>query len=258
MIGVRSLAFEARALAQAIEEEGAQERAGPVVVSGMLCEQLARELGAGAEPGAVVTDGVSRLAGAEVVVHVMAAEPSAADEALVHAADRAGVPVVLVQLWPQEDWTPPFVLTAFVVECRPGQGFPIPDIASRIADAAERPEPLAGRIPVLHEIVLDRIVKTATLRSALLALGTGKRAARPLLALEQVRTLARLRSLEKGPGADEGRVVAGAAIGALGLSFVLREAARRGRKTLPGPVVNAALAAGATWALAQAARRLDR
>jgi hypothetical protein len=107
------------------------------------------------------------------------------------------------------------------------------------------------------QVVVDRIVKSAALRSALLALGTGKRAARPLLALEQVRTLARLRSLEKGPGADDGRVVAGAAIGALGLSFVLREAARRARGALPGPVVNAALAAGATWALAQAARRLD-
>jgi hypothetical protein len=256
-VNVRSLAFEARALAAAIQDAGAPERAGNVVVSGMLCEQLARELAAGAEPGAVVTDGAGRISGAEVVVHVMAAEPSSADEAVVHAADRAGIPVVLVQLWPQEEWTPPFVLTPFVVECRAGEGFPIADIAARIADAAERAEDLARRMPVLHDVVSHRLVTTSTLRSAVMALGAGKGAARPVLALEQVRTASRLRSLEKR-GADEGRIVAATAVAALGLSFILREAARRARRTLPAPLVNTAFAAGTTWLVAKAARRLER
>jgi hypothetical protein len=256
---LRSLALEVRRLAQTIQDESVPEQAGSIVVSGMLCEQLARELGAGAKPGAVIADGSPRLVSAEVLVHVMAAEPSAADESLVRAADREGVPVVLVQLWPQEHWTPPFVLTPFVVECRAGEGFPLTEIGARIADAAEHPAGLARRVPVLHEVISDRIVGTSVLRSALLAvIGSRKGAARPLLALEQVRTLSRIRSLEHEPRSEELPVLAGAGAAAVALSFMLRAGARRARQTLPGPLVNAGIAAGATWALAEAVRRFDR
>jgi hypothetical protein len=257
VIDLRSVILEARALAKAIEDEAAPERSGNIVVSGMLCEQLARELGAGAAPGSVVVDGAAKLATAEVLVHVMAAEPSAADEAVVRAADREGVPVVLVQLWPQEEWKPPFILTPFVVECRAGQGFPVGEIAARIADSAEHSRGLARRVPVLHEVVTNRLVATSTLRSGAVALVARKTGSRPLLALEQVRTLTRLRSLQHDGGRHELPTVAGVAVGALGLSFVLREVARRARETLPAPVVDAALAAGTTWALAQAARRFE-
>ena len=258
MIDLGSLVFEARQLVQAIQDEAAPERSGHVVVSGMLCEQLARELGAGAEQGSVVVDGAARLGAAEVLVHVMAAEPSPSDEAAVRAADREGVPVVLVQLWPQDHWTPPFVLTPFVVECRAGQGFPIHEIAARIADAAEHSRGLARRVPVLHEVVTSRLVTTSTLRSGLAALAARKSGSRSVLALEQVRTLTRLRSLERDAGTEELLVVAGGAVGAMGLSFVLRGIARRAREALPAPIVDAALAAGTTWVLAQAVRRFER
>ena len=258
MIDLKSLIFEARQLVQTIQDEAAPERSGHVVVSGMLCEQLARELAVGAEPGSVVVDGAARLSGAEVLVHVMAAEPTPADEAVVRGADRAGVPIVLVQLWPQEHWAAPFVLTPFVVECRAGQGFPIDEIAGRIADASEHSRGLARRIPVLHEVVTSKLVASSTLRSTLAALSARKSGSRPVLALEQVRTITRLRSLERAAGPDELPVVAGAAVGALGLSFALREIARRAREIFPAPVVDATLAAGTTWALAQAVRRLDR
>lgn len=259
MSALQALALEVRRLAQTIQDEGVPERAGPIVVSGMLCEQLARELGADAEPGAVLADGSPRLSSAEVLVHVMAAEPSAADEALVRTADRAGVPVVLVQLWPQEHWTPPFVLTPFVVECRAGEGFPLAEIGARIVDAAEHPTGLARRVPVLHQVVSDRIVGTSVLRSALVAVvGARKGAARPLLALEQVRTVARLRSLGGEKRAEELPLVAGIAAAAVALSFVLRAGARRARRTLPPALVNAGVAAGTTWALAEGARRLER
>ena len=249
MIGARAQLFEVRRLVQAIQEETEPARAGRIVVSGMLCEQLARELAAGAEPGAVVADATSRVQGAEVLVHVMAGEPSTADEALVRAADRAGVPVVLVQLWPQERWTPPFVLTPFVVECRAGEGFPIDEIGRRIADASEHWTDLARRIPVLHDVVSDKLVGTSVIRAALIgALGGRKRASRPALALEQVRTGWTVHLT--------GSLIAGAATAALALSYLLREAARRAGGTLPGPLANAAVAAGTTWALAEAVRRL--
>jgi hypothetical protein len=255
---LKALAFEARQLAQVVQDEAAPEQSGRVVVSGMLGEQLARELGAGAEPGAVVVDGAGQLASAEVLVHVMAAEPSEADEAAVRAADRAGVPVVLVQLWPQERWTPPFVLTPFVVECRAGQGFPIEVIAARIADAAEHPRGLARRAPVLHDVVSSRVVMASTVRSALAALAARKSSSRPVLALEQVRTVTHLRSLEGESGPQELPAVVAVAAGAMALSFAFRGLARRARSTLPAPLVDVALAAAATWALAQAARFLER
>jgi hypothetical protein len=257
-MNLKALVVEARQLAQVVQDEAAPERAGHIVVSGMLCEQLARELGAGAEPGAVVVDGAGRLGAAEVLVHVMAAEPSEADEATVRAADRARVPVVLVQLWPQDRWTPPFVLTPFVVECRAGQGFPIPVIAARIADAAERPRGLARRIPVLHDIVSSRLVAASIVRSAVAALLARKSSARPVLALEQVRAVTRLRSLEGEPGSEALPGAAAVAAGAMTLSFALREVARRSRNALPAPVVDVALAAGTTWALAQAALQFER
>jgi uncharacterized protein (DUF697 family) len=254
-----ALLFEVRRLVEAMQAESEPERAGPIVVSGMLCEQLARELGAGAVPGAVVVgDQGSRDRGAEVRVHVMAGEPSRADESLVQAADREGIPVVLVQLWPQERWTPPYVLTPFVVECRAGEGFPVQEIARKITDAAEHWTELARSVPVLQEVVSTKLVNSSVVRSALAgALGRPGRGTRSLLALEQVRLVARLQSLQGGSAAQEPPVAAGAALAALALSFALRGAARGVREVVPPPLAHAAIAAGATWALAAAARRFN-
>ena len=110
---------------------------------------------------------------------------------------------------------------------------------------------------MLHDVVSDKLVGTSVIRAALIgALGGRKRASRPVLALEQVRTVARLRSLRAGATPQELPALAGAATAALALSYLLREAARRAGGTLPGPLANAAVAAGTTWALAEAVRRL--
>ena len=254
LAGLRSAVFEARRLAEELEGD-APARVGPVVVSGMLCEQLARQLEAGADRGAVVVDGQSRLAGASALVHVIAGDPSPGDSALVRAADRHGVPVVLVQLWPQDDWTPPFVLTPFVVECETGKGFPIDEIARQLAAAVEDAHALARRIPALQEEVAGRLVRASVIRSAVVGATGG--AARPLLALEQVRLAARLRVAQGEPTLDGARVATGIAAGALVLSYALRGVARKARTTLPGPLVNTVLAVGATWALGEALRRFE-
>jgi len=252
------LLFEVRGLAGALQEEASPGPAGPIVVSGMLCEQLARELSAGAEVGAVVVADAASRQPAEVRVHVMAGEPSPADEALVREADRAGTPVVLVQLWPQAQWTPPFVLTPFVVECRAGEGFPTEEIGGKVVEAAEHLTQLARRVPVLHEIVADKLVRSSVVRAALLAaLGGRGDGSRPVLTLEQTRAVARLQSLQDGLRSDELPLVAGAAAAsAVALGFLFREAASRARNVLPAPVANAVVAAAATWALATVARRV--
>jgi hypothetical protein len=234
---------------------------GALVVSGMLAEPLARELGAGAAPGAVLVREGGTLTGAEVAVRVMAGEPSEEDRALVHAADAAGIPVVLVQLWPQAKWSEPFVLTPFVVECRPGEGFPIREIADRIAEAVEQAPALAARVPVLRSSVAADVMRSSLVEAALVgALGSRRGSARPALTLAQVRTLSRLRALDPAlPGTPaDPRVLAGTAAVVYASGFGFRALARLGRARLPAPPVHAAVAAAGTWAVAQGIRRLER
>jgi hypothetical protein len=250
---VRALAFEARSSVQAVRAELA-ESSGRVIVSGMLAEQLARELGAGARPGAVVVGDEPR--GAAVVVRVLAGDPSEDDAALVRAADAEGVPVVLVQTWPQAEWRAPFVLTPFVVECRTGEGFPVSEIASRIALAVESPPALAVRVPALVAAAEASVVRSAIARAAVLALA-GVPGARAGIALEQSRMLARLRALGPPAEPDHPAVVAGAVAATLAASYALREAARGARRTLPMRVVDPLIAAAGTFALAQVLRALQ-
>lgn len=249
---------EVRGIADVVRAGAEAGRAGPVLVSGVLAEQLARELSAGAAPGSVVVGDVGRLAAAGVLVHVVAGELSEADDKLVREAERGAVPVILVQIWPQADWTPPYVRTPFVVECKPGAGFPVSAIAARIVEAVEDPIALASRVPVLQDAASRGAILTATVRAALLGGLARSRSTRPLLTLEQVDLLASLRALQgkTGEPADL-RALAGAAAGVAGGAFLVRELARAARRVLPRPVADAAVAASATWLLGVAARRFD-
>ncbi len=192
-------------------------------------------------------------------MHVIAGDPSPEDDELVRQADRDDVPVVLVQLWPQADWTRPFVLTPFVVECRAGEGFPVEEIAVRIVEAVEYPVDLGRRVPVLHEKVVEAVVGTSIIRTAILAsLGKRSRSARPLITLEQIRMLADLRRLERATPASGQEALKDAApfaAAALGAGFAFRGAATVARRVLPGRITDAAIAAAGTWALGEAVRR---
>jgi hypothetical protein len=249
-----AIAGELRSLGSTLNEELAPRRAGPVVVTGMLAEQLAKELGVGARPGAVVVGPGQLRAGAEALVHVLAGDPSAEDDALVRTAERLDVSVVAVQLWPQADWGKTFVLTPFVVECRAGEGFPIRAIAERLADATQDSAALAADLPAVAEVARAGVVKQSVIRSAVIGLaGARLGASRPLISLEQARMVARLRrtSVESSPEGDRTGLVAGGAA-ALVAGFALRGVARHLRAVVPAPIANAAVAAAGTWALAKA------
>jgi hypothetical protein len=253
--GLRGAVDETRALLRALSEPAREGAAGAVGVSGMLAEQLARELGRGAAPGAVFVADPSRAPVATVAVHVIAGDPSEEDATFVTLADRTGVPVVVVQLWPQTDWTAPFVLSPFVVECRPGEGFPMDEIASRIVEAADAPG-LGARIPALRETLLRRAVLSSVARAALLG-ASGRRSDRPRITLEQARLLGRVQAAT-GSGPGTGPQPTAAALAALyAAGFALRAAARATRRVLPAPVGDVAVAAAGTWALGKALGRLE-
>jgi hypothetical protein len=249
--GVRSLVDEARRVVFQVRDDLHEEHVGPIGVSGMLAEQLVKQLSSGAEPGSVVVGGAEVIDRAELLVRIVAGDPTEEDEALVATADGEGVPVVIVQLWPQADWTRPFVLSPFIVECRGGEGFPIREIADRIVESAEHDAALAARVPVLADAARSGAVKSAVIRAGLIGLaGSRLGVSRPLLTLEQVRLLSRLRSVS-GSVDDELRVRAAGAGAVLVTGFALRGAARSLRGFVPAPLANAAVAAGGTWALAK-------
>ena len=251
------IAREARSAVQVVKGELATDRPGFVVVSGVLAEQLTRDLAAGAEPGAVRVGEDTVIAGAEVLVRVVAGDPTDVDLALVRAADQRGVPVVLVQLWPQADWTLPFVLSPFVVECRAGEGFPVEEIADRIVDATESDSRLASRLPLLRSSLERKLVRQTVVRAALLAVVSRRTATRPLLTREQLRMVARLGALSGEARAglrDEPALLGGVLGTVLASGVALRGVARTARFVVPAPVADAAVAAAGTWALARAAR----
>jgi hypothetical protein len=256
LAALRAFVGQARELRSALEEGPRDEVAATIAVSGMLAEQLVRELGRDAVPGAVRVAAGRALSSGDLAVHVFAGEPSEEDRAYVRSANRLEVPVVLVQLRPQEDWTPPYVLSPFVVECQPGEGFPIDDIAARIVDAVGTGSALAERVPVLRDQLEKRVVRDSVVKAGVVgALGGRGRAARPLITLEQARLVARLRPVddEVVPGGPQALVAGSvAALEAWGLVF--RGLARRSRGILPARVADAAIAAGATLALAALAK----
>ena len=258
MAGLTAVALEAREAVRAMQEKKARAPVGAVVVSGMLAEQLARELSVDAASSAVVVRDPPSIIGAEVVVRVIAGDPGDADDRLVRAADAVGTPVVFVQLWPQANWRAPFVLSPFVVECRAGEGFPVADIAGMIARSVAHPEALAGHVPLLERPVESGTVATALARAALLGLvGARKQApARPLITLAQLRMLSSLRAAE-GSEVREDMPPAAVAGATLAASFAFRAVARAAGRVLPTPLANAAVAAGGTWVLAEAQRRLQ-
>jgi hypothetical protein len=253
------LANEARSVVETARYELSPASPRPIVVSGMLAEQLTRELGAGASAGAVIVDDGAPFSAAEVLVRVLAGEPSEADESFVRTADQRRTPVVVVQLWPQAEWTRPYVLSPFVVECRAGEGFPLREIADRIIEASEHGPTLAARVPELKQTVSHGIVRHAVIRSAFLGIASsGRGGTRPLIALEQVRMLARLRATTtRSAGSDEMPLVASGAALALSAGFAFRGVARSVRQVLPTPIADAAVAAAGTWALAKALRILE-
>jgi len=252
---VLGVAREARIVARALHSALVAGTGGLVSVSGVLAEQLARQLGDGARPGAVQVGGDAPLRSAEALVRVIAGDPTDVDVEFVRVADGWGIPVVLVQLWPQADWTRPFVLSPFVVECRAGEGFPLKEIADRIVDAAEKSSPLASGIPVLRPSVERKVVLRAVVRAAALGALKGKLPARPLITNEQVRMVARLSATKDrgGTGIGNEQMALGAVTGVvLGSGFAFRGVARTARFVLPSPVANAVVAAAGTWALAKA------
>lgn len=232
---------------------------GPLLVTGLLAEQLARELGAGGDPGLVRTNGDPEAAG--IFVRVVAGAATAEDERLFRAATRAAVPIVAVQTaGPDRAVRLPYVLAEDVVQVLPGTGFPIDEIADRIAAAVgEDAAPLAASLPVLRDaVVRRRATDAAVSAAALAALGAAKGPRLPVLALAQARMLSDVSvasGVEQGVGGrDAAQHLAVPLAAALGTGLVARELVRRA--PFRGRILDAAVAGAATLVLGALFKRL--
>ena len=154
-VPVRLLGIGPRELvALARYQRRARDVPGPLLVSGVLAEQLARELRRGGDQELVRTRGEPTEAAA--LVRVVAGAATAEDERLLRSATRALVPVVVVQT-ADVSVRLPYVLPEDVVWCSPGSGFPVGEIADRLAAGlGDHGASLAARLPVLRDAVAHR------------------------------------------------------------------------------------------------------
>jgi len=235
----------------------AQSPRGPILVTGVLAEQLADELRAGGEASLVRTAGDP--ADAAAVVCVVGVAATRADEKVLRTAARALVPVIGVRTG-AADAPIPYVLETDTVEVAPGQGFPVEEIARRLAAAlGSGGAPLAASLPVIRDAVRSRRVADGALAATTLALGSGGPRL-PLLALAQARMLSDIAASSGRPAPETPQATAEAVAPPLAVAVATGLAARTLARRLPlrTRLLDAVIAGVATYLLATVFGRLSR
>ncbi len=244
------------AIARELRSSAGADR--PLAVTGVreLAAALRRELAYGGVASAVRDE--SAVDGAAAVVHVVAGRASDEDVALLRRVDRAGIPIVCVLAGPQKEHVPdpPYVLAANVVRVPPGSGFPTEEIARVIARVlGERATPLAARLPVLRDAVVDRLISQFARQNGVIGAAVFIPGADlPVLTLNQIRLLMRIADAH-GFELDRERIPE--VLGVIGSGLGFRALARSLLGVVPvaGWAVKGGIAYGGTRALGEAARR---
>jgi uncharacterized protein (DUF697 family) len=230
----------------------------PIVVAGVreLAAALRRELARGGVASSVREE--DALGEAALLVYVLAGPAQDPDLAVLKRASSAGTPIVAVLAGPQGDDVrdPPYALAEHVVRVRPGSGFPLDEIARAIAHAlGEAATPLAARLPVLRDAVVDRLIAKFSRQNAIIGVSVFVPGAdMPVLTVNQVRLLMRIADAY-GFELDRERIPE--VLGVIGTGFGLRAVARSllGIVPIAGWAVKGGIAYGGTRALGEAARR---
>jgi len=242
-------------LVQGLRSSARSDR--PLVVSGpdALVSLLVEELTRGGVAAAVREQGP--LKGAAALVLVLGGAPTADDERLLHEATRARLPAVaVVPATAGAAKHVPYVLDENLVRVPAGAGFPVDEIAKRLARAlGEEATPLAARLPVLREAVCEELIRKFSRQNGVLGvLVFVPGADLPILTANQVRLVLRIADAH-GFEIDRERLPEVLAVIASGFGF--RALARKAIGYVPfvGWVVKGAVAYTATRALGEAAVR---
>jgi uncharacterized protein (DUF697 family) len=190
-------------------------------------------------------------------VLVLGGAPTTVGERLLHEASRARLPVVAVV--PTSIGAAkhvPYVLDENLVRLPGAAGFPVDEIAKRLARAlGEEATPLAARLPVLREAVCEELIRKFSRQNGVLGvLVFVPGADLPILTANQVRLVLRIADAH-GFEIDRERLPEVLAVIASGFGF--RALARKAIGYVPfvGWVVKGAVAYTATRALGEAAVR---
>ena len=216
------------------EAQSTASGSAPLVVVGLLGEELAKGLRAGSTTGAGSVQVGSGASGASALVVVLAGGAGPAEERALRDAARVGVPVVVVQTDPRHAQPSPYVLPGDVVDCPPGQGFPVGEIARGLARALGRDGiGLAAQLPVLRGPVADELVRAASWQAAAIGVAPwAKREHFPAMTLLQWRLVLDVAAVHGKPVGQERAPELGAVAGTgLGLRGLAR---RLGRLPLLG------------------------
>jgi uncharacterized protein (DUF697 family) len=224
--------------------------------AGELAGALRRDLARGGVASAVRDE--SALVDSAALVHVLTGEVSEVDLELFKRAQRAHVPIVAVLVGPQAETQPdpPYVLAENVVRVAPGSGFPLDEIAAAIARVlGEHATPLAARLPVLRDAVVDRLIAQFSRQNGVIGVAVFIPGADfPILTVNQLRMLMRIADAY-GFELDRERIPE--VLGVIGTGYGFRAVARSllGIVPIAGWAVKGGIAYGGTRALGEAARR---
>jgi uncharacterized protein (DUF697 family) len=240
-----------RGLRSSAREDRPLVVAGPDALVSLLVEELTR----GGVAAAVREQGP--LKGGAALVLVLAGAPTPDDERLLQEATRARLPVVAVVPATNEPTKHvPYVLDEHLVRVPGGAGFPVDEIAKRLARAlGEQATPLAARLPVLREAVCEELIRKFSRQNGVLGVVVFVPGADlPVLTANQVRLVLRIADAH-GFEIDRERLPEVLAVVASGFGF--RALARKAIAYVPfvGWVVKGAVAYAATRALGEAAVR---
>jgi uncharacterized protein (DUF697 family) len=238
------------------ELRASAKRDEPLVVSGAneLVRVLARELARGGVGTAVREQGP--IEGAAALVHVLAGTVDGDDEKTLKEAARARIPIVAVVTGPAEPAHVPYVLEENVVRVGSGTGFPVEEIARRLARTlGEAATPLAARLPVLRRAVCDELIRKFSRQNAIVGVAVFVPGADlPVLTLNQVRLVLRIADAY-GFEIDKERLPE--VLGVVGSGLGFRAIARQAIGAVPvvGWAVKGVIAYAGTRALGEAAMR---
>jgi uncharacterized protein (DUF697 family) len=234
----------------------AAQRDEPLVVAGAreLAGVLRRELVRGGVASAVREQGP--LEGAAALVHVIAGGVDADAEELLKEAARARIPIVAVVTGPSEPAHVPYVLEENVIRVGSGTGFPVEEIARRLARVlGESATPLAARLPIMRRPVCEELIRRISRQNGLVGVAVFVPGADlPVLTLNQVRLVLRIADAY-GFEIDRDRLPE--VLGVLGSGLGFRAVARGAVGLVPvvGWAVKGAVAYAGTRALGEAAVR---
>jgi uncharacterized protein (DUF697 family) len=176
-----------------VKELGKNEDRRPLLVAGLLADELARELTAGGDPAAVRVGG-SPDGGVIALLLVIGDTVTDEDERILKTAHRGRVPAIVVVAGATVPERIPFALATDVVRARPGRGFPVEAIAEALAaKLGENATSLAHRLPVVRPAVVGHLIDVFSRKNALVAVAVFIPGADlPALTVNQIRMVLRI------------------------------------------------------------------